>query len=62
MVGQDAMLGDPGKAAPVVLEWERRLATFHTDRVEALEAAFWRRHSGWCAPRPLGGGWFRGAL
>lgn len=60
--GQDAVLGDPGKAAPVRFEGERRLAALRTDRVEALEAAFWRRHGGWqCVQRSrvrddLGGG------
>lgn len=54
--GQEAMLGDPGKAAPVSFEGERRLAALRTDRVEALEAAFWRRHGGRRSPTLPGEG------
>lgn len=54
--GQGAMLGDPGKATPERFEGERRLAAFRTDRVEAPEAAFWRRHAGRRYPELLGEG------
>lgn len=66
VVGQDAMLGDPGKAAPVMLEGERRIAALRTDCVEALEPALWQRHGRRRSPkRPwvkdcLGGGFDNG--
>lgn len=64
VVGQDAMLGDPGKAAPVMLD--RRIAALRTDRIEALEAALWQRHGRQRSPKPpwvkdsLGGGFDNG--